>query len=352
MKKIIFALLAIYLAGNFAIAQNASTYFPSATGYKWYYKNIPLDSNNVPQQTLARYRVDSFAVVANYKGLLASIVRKKDNLLTLNQSTPFNDTSRYNFQTTNGWSYISLAEIADTIPIPGLLNFILSLENWYSVFRFAQTVNSEYVIVSKDTTIAIDTISLPIRIKLKAKRLNDEVVPTVNGNFNSKKFVITYGLYLRVLIFEYPIIERTNTTWISDGMWMVKEITPSISVDLSSFGYPITIPIPGNIYELSNPPTEIRNISPEVPSEYSLSQNYPNPFNPATTIKFQISKTGITLLKVFDITGKEVSTLLNKSLQPGTYEVNFNASELTSAVYFYRLKSGDFTETKNLSVVK
>jgi len=352
MKKLIFTLAVIYFACNITVAQNASTYFPAATGYKWYYKNIPLDSNNVPQQNLARYRVDSFAVVADYKGLLASTVRKKDNLLTLTQNTPYNDTSRYNFQTTNGWSYVSLAAFADTIPLPGLIGFILSLQNWYNVFRFAQTVNSEYTIVSKDTTISIDTISLPLRVKLKAKRLNDEVVPTVNGNFNSKKFVLTYGLYLRVFILEYPIIERPDTTWISEGKWMVKEVIPSVSIDLSTIGIPISIPIPGNIYELTNPPIGIRNISSEVPAEYSLYQNYPNPFNPATTIKFQISKTGITTLKVFDMTGKEVSNLLNKSLQPGTYEINFNAGGLTSGVYFYRLKSGDFTETKKLSVVK
>jgi len=352
MIKQLFTLLAIYFVCNIAVSQNASTYFPSSTGYKWYYKNIPLDSNNVPQQNLSRYRVDSFAFVSDYKGLSSSTVLLKDNLLTLNQNTPYNDTNRFNFQTTNGWYYVSLATLADSIPIPGLANFFHSLENWYSVFRFAQTINSEYTILTKDTTIAFDTLSLPIRAKLKAKRLNDEIVQTVNGNFNSKKFNITLGLYLRVLIFEYPIFERSDTTWISDGKWMVKKIIPSIRLDLSAFGYPLSTPILGNIYELTNPPIGIENISSEVPAEFSLSQNYPNPFNPSTKIKFNIARTGFTSLKVFDLTGRNLTELVSKTLQPGTYEVDFNAIGLSSGIYFYKLTSGNFTETKKLSIVK
>ena len=359
MTKYILLIIASILIFNTGYSQNASTYFPDSPGYKWYYKNIPLDSNNIPQQNLARYRVDSFATVANYNGLSASIVFLKDNLLTINQNTPYNDTNYHNFQTTNGWEYVSLSLIPDSIPIPvpGLLNFLKGMENWYSIYRFASTVNSEYVIVSKDTTITVDTITAPIRAKMKGKRLNDEVVSTVNGNYTAKKFLITYGLYLHILIFDYPIVERVDTTWLATNEWMVRKISPTSNVNLSQLGIPINTYVPGNIYELTLPPLRVENISTEIPDGFKLFQNYPNPFNPNTIIKFQIPSVGQRLafdvqLKIYDILGKEIAALVNEKLQPGTYEVPFSNNQLPSGVYFYRLQAGDFSEVKRMVLVK
>jgi hypothetical protein len=96
----------------------------------------------------------------------------------------------------------------------------------------------------------------------------------------------------------------------------------------------------------------IQNISTEIPSSYSLSQNYPNPFNPTTNIKFAIPKNEFVKITVFDILGKELETLLNEQLQPGTYETNWNASNYPSGVYFYRLTTGDFSETKRMLMIK
>ncbi|HSH65540.1 MAG TPA: T9SS type A sorting domain-containing protein [Bacteroidia bacterium] len=89
-----------------------------------------------------------------------------------------------------------------------------------------------------------------------------------------------------------------------------------------------------------------------MPSEYKLYQNYPNPFNPSTTIKYQVKETGIVSLKIFDILGAEVTTLLNEVKNPGTYEISFDASSLTSGVYFYRIQAGSFTAVKKLLLVK
>ncbi len=105
--------------------------------------------------------------------------------------------------------------------------------------------------------------------------------------------------------------------------------------------------------------TGIQNISTETPSKYSLSQNYPNPFNPVTIIRFSIPAVDSrlrgndrVLLKVYDILGKEVQTLVNESLQPGTYETSFDGSSLTSGVYFYRLITNEFAETKKMLLIK
>jgi photosystem II stability/assembly factor-like uncharacterized protein len=96
----------------------------------------------------------------------------------------------------------------------------------------------------------------------------------------------------------------------------------------------------------------VQNISTEIPSAYSLSQNYPNPFNPSTVVRFQLSVVGLTTLKVFDMMGREVQTLVNERLQPGTYETKFDGSQLTSGVYFYKIISGDYVETKKMLLLK
>ncbi|MBK8552270.1 MAG: T9SS type A sorting domain-containing protein [Ignavibacteria bacterium] len=96
----------------------------------------------------------------------------------------------------------------------------------------------------------------------------------------------------------------------------------------------------------------IKNIGTEIPAKYSLSQNYPNPFNPVTNLEFGISKLGFVTLKIYDLLGKEVATLVNEKLNPGTYRVEFDAGTLTSGVYFYRLTSGDFTDTKRMLLIK
>jgi hypothetical protein len=88
------------------------------------------------------------------------------------------------------------------------------------------------------------------------------------------------------------------------------------------------------------------------PSSYNLSQNYPNPFNPATSIKFSIAEKGIVTLNVFDVNGRKVAELFNGEREPGNYEVNFDASKLSSGVYFYQLRSAGFFQSKKMILMK
>ena len=85
---------------------------------------------------------------------------------------------------------------------------------------------------------------------------------------------------------------------------------------------------------------------------YNLGQNYPNPFNPVTTIEFQIAKPGFISLKVYDILGKEIETLINEKKSTGTYKVEFNGKNLSSGIYFYRLQAGSFVSTKKFVLLK
>ena len=89
-----------------------------------------------------------------------------------------------------------------------------------------------------------------------------------------------------------------------------------------------------------------------LPNIYALSQNYPNPFNPTTTINYQLQKAGTVSLKVYDMLGREVATLVNGNKGPGYYSAIFDASRLSSGTYIYRLNTDSFTEVKKLVLLK
>ena len=101
-----------------------------------------------------------------------------------------------------------------------------------------------------------------------------------------------------------------------------------------------------------NPSIGITTISTEIPEKFSLSQNYPNPFNPSTNIRYALPKNGFVKLVVFDELGREIETLVNEKQTAGTYEATFNASQYSSGVYFYKLISGDFMESKKMTLIK
>ncbi|MEO8514156.1 MAG: LamG-like jellyroll fold domain-containing protein [Ignavibacteria bacterium] len=109
----------------------------------------------------------------------------------------------------------------------------------------------------------------------------------------------------------------------------------------------------------NSPVIGIQNISTEIPAKFSMGQNYPNPFNPMTNVKIQMSKSGNVKLTVFDVAGKEVKVLLNEYLAAGTYNVDFDASNLASGTYFYKAVVGDntnngvvFTDVKKMILIK
>jgi hypothetical protein len=86
--------------------------------------------------------------------------------------------------------------------------------------------------------------------------------------------------------------------------------------------------------------------------DYHLYQNYPNPFNPTTKINYQIPELSFVTLKVYDVLGSEVTTLVNEEKSVGSYEVDFDATSLPSGIYFFRLQAGPFVETKKMILVK
>ena len=160
---------------------------------------------------------------------------------------------------------------------------------------------------------------------------------------NTGTAVGTYGTILRTT--------NGGTTWTSQK-WnkirfnMVSPLPMQITGRL--------LVIMGSILRTTNGGglTFVNQISSEIPERFSLYQNYPNPFNPTTNIKFDIQKTSATKLIVYDALGREVATLVNEKLKAGSYQVDWDGSNYTSGVYFYKLTAGDFVEVKKMLLVK
>lgn len=98
--------------------------------------------------------------------------------------------------------------------------------------------------------------------------------------------------------------------------------------------------------------TGTANNTEEIPTSYSLSQNYPNPFNPSTNISYGLPKAGLVKLVIFDVLGREIKTLVNGYKAAGMYEISFDASGISSGVYFYKVESGDFSSIKKMVLIK
>ncbi len=160
------------------------------------------------------------------------------------------------------------------------------------------------------------------------------------------------------------IFTRSGGVWTQQGQKLVgtgaigSQIFQGTSVSISSNGGTI---IEGGYYDntdqgavwvFNNPSIGITTISTEIPGNFSLSQNYPNPFNPSTNIRYDLPKNGFVKLVVRDMLGREVETLVNENQTAGTYEANWNASQFPSGVYFYKLTTDNFTETKKMLIIK
>jgi len=90
----------------------------------------------------------------------------------------------------------------------------------------------------------------------------------------------------------------------------------------------------------------------KIPSDFMLHQNFPNPFNPSTNIKFEIPKSSYVKLNIYDINGRLLEYLINEEMNPGVYEVIWNASNYSSGIYFYRFETENYTETKRMTLIK
>ena len=172
--------------------------------------------------------------------------------------------------------------------------------------------------------------------------LNELIQEWLNGLWtNYRQSTITYDAHGN----EFT---GNNTLW-SGSSWVPTDNNLSLAVSDNTYdftGYRIIVS-----WILANT-TEVSGDMSNIVKGYSLSQNYPNPFNPSTTIIYQLPAQIHVTLKVFDVLGREIATLVNSVEQPGYKSVNFNANNFASGVYYYRLQAGNFIETKKLVLLR
>ena len=167
---------------------------------------------------------------------------------------------------------------------------------------------------------------------------------TVSFNPNSKDGEVALATSNGIYLSKSP-----GTPWIDiTGDVIPKDFRDLMWVDsilyAATYGQGIVVTTPTF--------TSVQKDIGEVPSSFELLQNYPNPFNPSTKIAFKLPERGQTTVKIFDELGREVKEMLNEKLDAGSYEINWNASELSSGVYFYRVQSGNHVATKKAILLK
>jgi photosystem II stability/assembly factor-like uncharacterized protein len=149
-----------------------------------------------------------------------------------------------------------------------------------------------------------------------------------------------------------------GATWVTQS---TAGTTMLYSIDLvyvSGTVYAYAIAVNGRVIKLYDILTGVESTDNTVPADYSLSQNFPNPFNPTTKIKYSVPETGHApslqhvILKIYDILGRDVATLVNEEKSAGSYTVELNAAKLSSGVYFYKLIAGEFIQTKKMLLIK
>ena len=137
-----------------------------------------------------------------------------------------------------------------------------------------------------------------------------------------------------------------GSSWTQGNNGLTNTAVQSLVINSSGFIFAGTEG--GVVFRSLNSTTNVK-VQSAIPNEFALHQNYPNPFNPTTTISFSLPSRSVVSLKIFDVMGREISTIVSGELQAGSYTRQWNASAFSSGVYFYRMEAGRYVETKEVS---
>ncbi len=187
---------------------------------------------------------------------------------------------------------------------------------------------------------------------------------TLDVSGSMKKINLYHSSMDAFIVGNFGVTELTSNQNFSRSGWWYDYFSGD-SVNVTNLTASITLP-PGDfrIYTTTKLPTpeagillDVEQIDEQVPVEFTLEQNYPNPFNPNTVIRYSIVTPSLVSLKIFDILGREVKTLVNKEQVNGVYEVNWNGDDefgnkVSTGVYFYRIDAGNFVQTKKMMLIK
>lgn len=382
MNKLLISIILLYNS-LYIFSQTASTYFPANIGHKWFFKNEVLDTLNNPVDSLTTFRIDSFATTLVYKEKEAKLILSKTGSEATVLYQPYLDTNYVNLAGTEGSIYFSatalngLLALIDTTGIDStlgglgnLLNTLASFEKWYPFYKFASIINLSYTLLSYDTTISIDTLTLPLRFDITNRRLADAALSTPIGNFNCKKFLPQYRLSYRVELppplppLLVPLLTIRDTVYIAPGNWIVQSVIPSTVLDLSYLQLP-KFSLPGLkvtiIPEILPPVSVEENFN----SQRNLSvQIYPNPARDVINLNYTLREgvlgrqSGKVNVKIFDLLGNEIQTLVDEEKIPGEYVTTLRLNDtglletLANGIYFYRLTYGNYSVSGKFLLIK
>ncbi len=198
--------------------------------------------------------------------------------------------------------------------------------------------NIYYVVTKSDPDTALTNTDA---VNFKAELVNASTNQVV-GTFDN----ITYN---KNNLEKYASIDyEVDCSGITSGEYFLRLVT-SVNTDAA---YGLANIVSDNTTLAKKNFNKVNFMGSEIPITYELSNNFPNPFNPSTTIRYQIPQDGIVTLKIYDILGSEVATLVNEEKLAGKYEVNFNASSLASGVYIYKIQAGSFINSKKMILLK
>jgi len=279
---------------------------------------------------------------------------------------------RYN---TVGVEIDSALIVNDEIPISSQYNPDISINNngeciiiWFDYrapigvyFQKYLNIGSKDLFEKVDSNIAVADYSISYCSPTVSLGKDGEFViswPEQNTNYNDLKFRIFNSDQTPLTEILY-VTESQERDQINQDIYFSNDQIFNVWQDNREKG--VGYDIWTNVFDYQDFITAVDESSVELPNEFVLNQNYPNPFNPTTTIKYSIPNVvklspdlslQPTQLHIYDILGRKVKTLINKQQSPGNYEVTFDASELSSGIYFYTLNTGEFVQTKKMMLLK
>jgi hypothetical protein len=229
-------------------------------------------------------------------------------------------------------------QIFSAIP-QNLVTYKLIFQNWSNGGDTTQTIT-----VNSDINQYIANFKIQFKVQTSIYPAGIGALVNVTGGNVFYDSSATANISVAPL--QVPFNGKTYyfQRWMGSGIGSYIGTNPSFQLTVNNFINQVAF------YDTIN--TGINQLGNEIPNKFALMQNYPNPFNPVTTIKFNLPNAGNVSLKLYDVLGKEVDNLFKGSLSAGYYQMNFNASSLSSGVYFYRLETENFSDIKRMVLVK
>jgi len=311
----------------------------------------------------------------------ASLFDPENNYTNITNNIHFHNHDKINNNTTGDSLYHIYAEyLRNTISNPGIITYMERDLTRVPINPWVKDSYSGNLFINTST----GTSQIPF---MRRENLDDVIIPVNPGGRQGsvdsihiawdKSFKIQYAAiaslsYSGFTIIEWPLVTAFHTndgdvlqnllyldsgyTYVSPNAYLNLEFSPPANKGPSNDIKEYIIEINGQVIFLGSNKMKTNKVTkPDrntIPDQYSLSQNYPNPFNPVTKINFAIPKQGFVTLKIYDVLGREVRTLVNEVKSAGQFLVDFNASEFSSGVYFYRLESEGFSDIKRMMLIK